>query len=98
MNIRTIITSIVFLSATGCLYTPDLHQGNVITQDAVDQLEIGMSKEQTLALLGSPLLADPFHINRWDYYTYSKTGKKRAVSASNLSLVFEQNQLISIEK
>lgn len=98
MRIKALILSLVCLSATGCLYKPDLHQGNVITQEALDQLEMGMSKEQTIALLGSPLLADPFHVNRWDYYNYSKTGKKRSVEKSNLSLTFEQNQLVSIVK
>lgn len=49
------------------IYRPTIQQGNVITQQQVDQLEPGMSKNQVRFVLGSPTLVDTFHDDRWDY-------------------------------
>ena len=53
---------------TGCNYSwipftyrQDIHQGNVVTQEMVDQLRPGMSQRQVAFVMGSPLLTDPFH-------------------------------------
>lgn len=51
-------------------YRPDVHQGNLITQEMVDQLHVGMTQMQVQFLLGVPLLRDMFHQNRWDYVYY----------------------------
>lgn len=48
-------------------YRADIGQGNFITQDQASRLQKGMSREQVRALLGAPLLVDPFRDNRWDY-------------------------------
>ena len=48
-------------------YRIDIQQGNYITQEMVSQLKPGMSKEQVRAVLGTPLLTDIFHAERWDY-------------------------------
>jgi outer membrane protein assembly factor BamE len=48
-------------------YRADIGQGNFITQDQASRLQKGMSREQVRALLGTPLLVDPFRDNRWDY-------------------------------
>jgi len=48
-------------------YRPDIGQGNFISQDMVDRLSQGMAREQVRAILGTPLLVDPFRDNRWEY-------------------------------
>ena len=54
-------------------YRPDIQQGNVIIESTLAQLKPGMSQEQVRFLLGSPLLVDPFHNDRWDYvFRYQK--------------------------
>jgi outer membrane protein assembly factor BamE len=64
----------IALAASGCswqtlgVYKLDVNQGNYITQDQVDRLKVGLSRQQVRTILGTPLLADPFHANRWDYY------------------------------
>ena len=50
------------------VYKLDINQGNYVTQDQVDRLKVGLSRQQVKTVLGTPLLADPFHANRWDYY------------------------------
>ncbi len=55
-------------------YRADVHQGNLITNDMVTQLERGMTDAQVQFLLGVPLLRDQFHPQRWDYVYYSLRG------------------------
>lgn len=51
-------------------YRPDMQQGNLVTQEMIEQLHVGMTKLQVQFLLGVPLLRDMFHQNRWDYVYY----------------------------
>jgi outer membrane protein assembly factor BamE len=48
-------------------YKMDIQQGNYVTQEMVSRLETGMSREQVRGILGTPLLTDIFHADRWDY-------------------------------
>jgi outer membrane protein assembly factor BamE len=77
-------------------YRIDIMQGNVVTQELAAQVKPGMSKEQVRDLLGSPLLASPFHADRWDYvFTLRRQGvepQRRSVVA-----VFKDNRLEKIE-
>ena len=57
----------VATAGCGILYRQPIYQGNLIEKTAVDQLQAGMSKQQVMALLGTPSIADPFHHDRWDY-------------------------------
>ena len=59
-------------------YRMDIQQGNFVTQEMVAQLKPGMSKEQVRFILGTPLLTDVFHAERWDYVYYlDRRGKPR---------------------
>lgn len=73
----------------------DIDQGNVVTSEQVGQLQPGMSKEQVRFLLGTPLLVDVFHAERWEYLYYSKPGKEEATQR-RLSLIFSGNTLQEI--
>lgn len=55
-------------------YRMDVGQGNFLSQDSVDKLKVGMSKTQVQAILGTPLLQDPFRTDRWDYVFDLKKG------------------------
>jgi outer membrane protein assembly factor BamE len=58
------------------VYKLDINQGNYITQDQVDRLKTGQTRQQVKTTLGTPLLADPFHANRWDYvYEFRRQGR-----------------------
>ncbi|MEO5699668.1 MAG: outer membrane protein assembly factor BamE [Casimicrobiaceae bacterium] len=57
------------------VYKIDVNQGNFLTEDQVDRLKPGLTRQQARAILGSPLLTDVFHENRWDYvYEYRRQG------------------------
>lgn len=84
------------LVLAGCAHRIDIQQGNVLTQDKVAALKVGMDKRQIRFLLGDPLLEDPFHANRWDYY-YSFTPGGGKTQRYGLTLYFEGEQLARIE-
>src|SRR6188508_3298035 len=86
----------------GCGYVPripgvtpyriEIQQGNYISQEMVSQLKPGMTKEQVRFVLGTPMVTDIFHADRWDYVFYREMpdGKKEQ---RNLSVVFEKDKL-----
>jgi len=65
----------------------DIQQGNVIEQAQIKQLKRGMSREQVQNLLGTALMQDDFHSNRWDYIFYLKEAGK-APKSQNLTIIF----------
>lgn len=73
-------------------YRQDIQQGNIVTQEEVDRLKVGMSKDQVRFVLGTPLLNDPFHTDRWDYlFMLDRAGGE--VTRSRYTVIFEQGAL-----
>ena len=85
-----------FLESLPIVYRPDIQQGNVVTQEMVNQLEPGMSRRQVRFLLGTPMLIDVFHQNRWDY-VYTLTEGWGDMQMKRIALYFEADQLVRIE-
>jgi outer membrane protein assembly factor BamE len=90
------LLALLTFSLSGCLYKMDIHQGNVLDQEQIDKLRTGMNKNQVIALLGSPQLTDPFHSQRWDYYSMSNLKNQRRKTETVLTLKFEGSQLNEI--
>ncbi len=85
-----------FLESIPIVHRPDIQQGNIVTQEMVDQLQPGMSRRQVRFLLGTPMLVDVFHQNRWDY-VYTLTEGWGDMEETRLSLYFEADQLMRVE-
>jgi outer membrane protein assembly factor BamE len=78
------------------VYTIDIQQGNIIEQSMVDQLRPGMNKRQVLYIMGSPMLDNVFHKNRWDYlYSNQPSGEERV--QKQISLFFENDQIAGVQ-
>ena len=88
----------VFAALAGCYpgYRMDVEQGNVVTPEQRAQLQLGMDQRETQFILGSPLVKDPFHANRWDYVYTLRNGATGIVAQERLSLFFENDLLIDI--
>ena len=77
------------------VYKISIPQGNIITQEMVDQLRPGMTKRQVIFVMGTPLIRDPYHQDRWDYvYNFQPGGGERG--QERLSVLFEHDQLVSL--
>jgi outer membrane protein assembly factor BamE len=62
-------------------YRPDIQQGNFVSQEMLAQLKVGQTREQVKFILGTPLLTDAFHANRWDYPFYLARGNGELTKA-----------------
>ena len=93
---KIIIFTFMLLLASCQVFTPrqfDIQQGNIITDEMVSQIKIGMSKERVQNIMGTPVLDNLFDKNRWDYvYTFRK-GKRR--QEKQLTTVFFRNGKVS---
>jgi outer membrane protein assembly factor BamE len=92
-NILALIVCAALLA--GCFLTPhkiDVQQGNYLDQNMVAKLKLDMTRSQVRFIMGSPLLADPFHPERWDYvYIEYKGGTLK--QERRLTLIFEGDLL-----
>lgn len=87
-----VLACIVLLS--GCafpgVYRIDIPQGNIITQEMIDQLRPGLTKRQVTFILGTPLIRDTFDQDRWDYlYSYQPGGGERV--QERITVFFDAN-------
>jgi outer membrane protein assembly factor BamE len=76
-------------------YRIDVRQGNLVTQEMVAQLKPGLTREQVRFILGSPLVADMFHVDRWDYVYRFQPGKGEA-QQRRLVVFFQDNKLTRV--
>ena len=76
-------------------YLVDVRQGNYVTQEMVAQLKPGMTKDQVRFALGTPLVADVFHGERWDYVYRFKPGRGE-LQQRHLSVFFDQGKLVRV--
>ncbi|MGD9951888.1 MAG: outer membrane protein assembly factor BamE [Burkholderiales bacterium] len=77
-------------------YRMDIQQGNFLSQDMVSRLKRGMTRDQVRFVLGTPLVTDIFHANRWDYVYYlDRPGEPRV--ERRLAVFFENDRLARLE-
>jgi outer membrane protein assembly factor BamE (lipoprotein component of BamABCDE complex) len=84
------------LSLTGCglVYKMEINQGNYVTQDMVDKLKEGQTRQQVRFALGSPVTESVFHADRWDYnFSLERRGSK--ITSHQLSVLFDGDKLKS---
>lgn len=98
---RFLIIAIILASLAmsgGCVYRLNIAQGNLVEQEDLDQVELGMTRNQVRFLLGTPMIDDPFHQDRWDYVYFLKIGREDATFKRWVSVTFEENVVSEIQK
>jgi len=73
-------------------YRIDVRQGNYVTQEMVGQLKPGQTRDQVRFILGSPLITDNFHADRWDYVYRFQSGTGE-VRSRKLAVFFADGKL-----
>lgn len=95
--VRIVLALVLAFSISSCkMHQIDIQQGNLITEAELTQLEPGMTKRDVRYILGTPLVVDPFHQNRWDYF-YSLDRRGEDLVKRRFTVVFENEQLDRIE-
>src|ERR1700749_1548095 len=93
-----ILVSAVSLTASGCVYRINIQQGNFLNQGAVDTVKEGMTRSQVRYLLGTPMVADSFNKERWDYIYYLKKGRTRHVDSRRVTVYFDGDKAANLDK
>jgi len=99
------LSALAGLSAVSCspilnnlpgVYTINVQQGNIIDQSMIDQLRPNMTKRQVLYIMGSPMLDNVFHPERWDYiYSNQPGGEPR--QEKKITLMFDGDNIVGIQ-
>lgn len=97
--LRGLVLILVALSLTGCLYRPDLRQGDHISQAELDQLRPSLSKHEVQQIMGTPALTPVFELEEWNYTYAYLDGKHRdeTLKFKTLTLYFKNGKLVSYE-
>jgi outer membrane protein assembly factor BamE len=100
---RILLFCLILLVGTqtaGCLnyYRMDIQQGNVVNDEMLSKLRAGMSRDQVRYVLGTPLVDDPFHKDRWDYVYSFRTGGSKSAEQSRVTVYFSGDRAQRFEK
>lgn len=98
LKVTTLLLSILLLSSCSIprIFQVVISQGNLVDQEMLDKLEIGMTESQVKFVMGTPLISDTFYPNRWDYFT-SVTQGENSYTNQKITLYFKDNKLVSWE-
>jgi outer membrane protein assembly factor BamE len=96
LSLKNILLLFISIFIASCsipkTYEVVISQGNLVDQEMMDKLEVGMTESQVKFVMGSPLISDTFYPNRWDYFTSVTQGSK-TFTEQKISLYFEDNKL-----
>ena len=95
-NLKFVVLLLTTMLLASCsiprIFQVVISQGNLVDQEMLDKLEIGMTESQVKFVMGTPLISDTFYPNRWDYFTSVTQGAK-TYTEQKISLYFEDNKL-----
>lgn len=103
MSLRTFLITaplaVGLIALSGCnfnsyVYRTDVHQGNLVTKEMIDQLQVGMARQQVLFLMGEPLIESQFHRNRWDY-AYYLNPRYGDIQMRRVTLYFDEQDILT---
>ena len=87
--------AVLCLVIAGCFssYRVEIQQGNVISAKQIEKLIPGTPRDEVRFILGTPLIEDPFHAQRWDYFYSLDPAKGEKVTQYRLSIWFEDEKI-----
>ena len=103
--LRALLLVLPLLALCGCgvpripgitPYKPEIQQGNYVSADLLAQIKPGMTREQVRFILGTPLLTDIFHADRWDYVYWREQADGRR-EQRKVALFFEEGKLARMQ-
>ena len=96
LKVSTAFLLIFFISACSSFsfYKVPITQGNIFEDEDIEKLQVGQSMNQVQFILGSPMIKDPFHSNRWDYLNLVTIGDEKIVE-KKLIVIFDDENLLS---
>ena len=96
--LRASLVLLVSLALTACVYRIDIQQGNLLEDTDIAQVEVGMTRSQVQFLLGTPMVADSFHRDRWDYAYYLRRGRAPEAEQRWLVVYFAEDRVSKVDR
>ena len=93
-----LLATAVLALGPGCVYRPNIQQGNLLRMEDVDQVTVGMTRSQVRYLLGTPMVADPFQPERWDYIYTLHRGHERKFDRAYFVVFFDGDRVARLDK
>ena len=97
MRYVSLLAAIMLLSGCLTVYKLEIQQGNIMTQEMIDKLKPGLTRSQVRYVLGTPLVTDPFHPDRWDYYYYLRRSNEPTGESRHLTVIFKNDLLVTVQ-
>lgn len=95
------LLAIIAFGLTACIslkpYQASVQQGNIINNSSLKEVRYGMTKEEILYLLGTPMITDPFNEERWDYFYSNKNRNKNETTTRRVTAMFEGGKLVELK-
>ena len=88
--------ALCLILCSACVYRVDVQQGNLLEDTDIDAIKVGMTRSQVRFLLGTPVVEDFFHGDRWDYIYYFRKGRSRKAERSWLIVYFDDDRVSEI--
>lgn len=98
MRLRSFFIALVALTLSACVFRIDIQQGNLLDDEDINQVDVGMTRSQVQFLLGTPMVSDSFHRDRWDYAYYYRRGRSPDLLKRWVVVYFENDRVARIER
>ena len=93
-----LLIGFTLIAGTACVYEIDVQQGNKLEPQDVESIKVGMTRNQVRFILGTPVVADVFHEDRWDYIYYFRPGRSNKPERRWLIVWFDGNVVREIQR
>jgi len=95
----TLILVLCLFGLTACIkpFQPPVQQGNIINNSSLKEIRYGMTKQEVLYILGTPMITDPFNEERWDYFYSRKDRNKNQTTTRLVTAMFKDNKLVELK-
>ena len=98
MRFRGPLIAVAAFALAACVYRIDIQQGNLLDEEDINQVDLGMTRSQVQFLLGTPMVSDSFHRDRWDYAYYYRRGRSPDADRRWVVVYFENDRVQRIER
>lgn len=92
-----VLFALASIAIQSCVYRVDVQQGNLLEDKDIEAVQVGMTRSQVRFLLGTPVVEDSFHHDRWDYIYYFRQGRSRNADRSWLIVYFDADRVKNID-
>lgn len=98
LNRRQLVLGGLGAMTGACVYRVDVQQGNLLDDVDIEAVQVGMTRSQVRFLLGTPVVEDSFHADRWDYVYYLRRGRSRREEKRWLLVLFADDKVREVRK